>query len=733
MIESITLRSVASYSSETDTVIDTKKQIILIYGQNGTGKSTIGNYLQTPEQSEYISCSVQYSGEPPEVLVYNQRFIEKNFYETNQPGIFTLSEGNKEAELEIAKSEKEIYELNLKQELLIEEGKKLSANKEQEILALKDKVWEGKSKYDRTVLDFCLDGYKHSKDRFLDQVRSAQLVQHNHVTHEHLIKEASELKEQQETELPDVTQVAFTESSIENDPIFQEAIVGSKDSYLSQLIQKLGNADWVKNGREYLTIQKDSCPFCQQQLPSSFEDAITALFDKAYENKISLLKSLLSRYQAAINNLENKLQSPNFQMEYVTGNDAFNLSKFKLLENLKLNIASIQTKISLPSAPVSLINTNDDISTLNACISEVSNNIKAFNDRIRNKKQHLAKIKNDFWSMLKNSYSSVISVTDAKVAQLEDELTKKRNELIKIRSSIADQKKLIVENRAKITNIDLSIANINSAIDNLGLHGFRIEKAEQDSNYYKLTREGNSKHVYKTLSEGEKTLITFLYFVECCKGTTDKGAPAIGSNRVILIDDPVSSLSHNYVYDIASLIQHKIIEAGYRQVFVLTHSLFFFHELIKLKTYCQDKTLKKNYRFFRTTKNSVSLIKEMQESEVLNDYQSYWETLKDCLAGKVAGTVMPNMMRNILEYYFNFTHQEASLNAALMKLEKEEGEFKALFRYINRQSHSDGINIHDYGVINPELYMEKFHLIFKETGFEKHYQKMMGLEVAEVD
>jgi wobble nucleotide-excising tRNase len=214
--------------------------------------------------------------------------------------------------------------------------------------------------------------------------------------------------------------------------------------------------------------------------------------------------------------------------------------------------------------------------------------------------------------------------------------------------------------------------------------------------------------------------------LECCKGSLDKNSAVTPASRVIVIDDPISSLSHNYVYDIASIIQYKIIEGKFNQIFILTHNLFFFHELIKLARREKDRALSKDYHLHRVTKNKYTDIRKMQESDLLNDYQSYWMVLKDCLDGKIAGVVLPNMMRNILEYYFNFVHQQKNLQSVLKMLGEEEAEFKALYRYINRQSHSDGVNINDFGAINPIQYIEKFKLIFKRTGFEDHFEKMMG-------
>ena len=42
-------------------------------------------------------------------------------------------------------------------------------------------------------------------------------------------------------------------------------------------------------------------------------------------------------------------------------------------------------------------------------------------------------------------------------------------------------------------------------------------------------------------------------------------------------NDPASSLSHNYIYEVAALIKRKIIKAGVaRHIVILTNIMFFF-------------------------------------------------------------------------------------------------------------------------------------------------------------
>lgn len=281
---------------------------------------------------------------------------------------------------------------------------------------------------------------------------------------------------------------------------------------------------------------------------------------------------------------------------------------------------------------------------------------------------------------------------------------------------------VIAESKAKITNIDQSIGSINSSLTALGLNGFLVVREEGELPRYRLQRPDQQAGVFKTLSEGEKTLISFLYFLEVCNGELDDKGGKLKSERIIVIDDPISSLSHNYIYDIATMIHRRVLspKERFKQVFILTHNLFFFHEMLK--------HLKKSdeYSLFRITKAAHSMITPMKASDVQNDYQSFWQAIKDAQAGRTSSSVIPNMMRNILEYYFTFVHRQDELQAALMALSDEDAEFKGLYRYVNRESHSDAVNLTDFGEIQPSHYVDRFRQVFVRTGFEEHYEKMMG-------
>ncbi|HCI2963350.1 TPA: AAA family ATPase, partial [Salmonella enterica] len=113
-------------------------------------------------------------------------------------------------------------------------------------------------------------------------------------------------------------------------------------------------------------------------------------------------------------------------------------------------------------------------------------------------------------------------------------------ELNTIKEQGDNNNKKIKELRDQISNIDATIDSINQRLKLLGIYGFSIKKHTESNDKYIISRSENTtdKDVYRSLSEGEKTLITFLYFLECCKGKTDKNDTDM-RDVFIVIDDPI--------------------------------------------------------------------------------------------------------------------------------------------------------------------------------------------------
>lgn len=139
MINKIHMKNVASYKNVT--VLETDKKTNLIYGLNGTGKSTLSNFLYDINDPLYSECQIDGLLNTDRLLVYNQQFIKDNFYETEDiQGIFTLSKENKAVKLIIEDANKNVKQL-LKQKSKIEK----------EIIDLQDKYKKQLGEYQKEV------------------------------------------------------------------------------------------------------------------------------------------------------------------------------------------------------------------------------------------------------------------------------------------------------------------------------------------------------------------------------------------------------------------------------------------------------------------------------------------------------------------------------------------------------------------------------------------------------
>jgi len=357
------------------------------------------------------------------------------------------------------------------------------------------------------------------------------------------------------------------------------------------------------------------------------------------------------------------------------------------------------------------------VNEINAIVNKINVEIQKYNEKIDHKMAALNDIKDRFWKLMRYEYNAVINLylTDEKMYKQSVDNLKK--ELKGNQIAIDQQQKIITENRKKTNNIDEAVDSIRQGLIDIGISDFTIEKVSDEDALYHLKREMGGSNVFKTLSEGERMVISFLYFIELCKGETK--ADASSTRKIIVIDDPISSMSHIYIFNIGRLIHNEFLRnSRYEQIFVLTHSLYFFYEL----TCINHEDRKKLQKLFRLSKNSDgSYFMEMKYEEIQNDYQAYWRIIKD---KEQHPALIANCMRNIIEYFFNFVEKQ-DFPQVFQRPELQETRFAAFNRYMNRESHSKGQNIFDIKEFDYDSFRDAFRLVFEKEGYSAHYQKMM--------
>lgn len=720
------VKGVRSYSAENDVEFDISAKVTLIYGQNGCGKSTVSGYFYKPTDSQYKDCRIV--SEPDlDYLVFNQDYIDETFHQNNiQPGIFTLNSENAAIQEAIDENVRKIKSNNRE----IDNLQSSNSEKESMIDSVKstcvDKIWD-KSAHVRKSSITSLVTWMGRKQKFFDAI--SKHTQKEELTLEELCERYSSLQENKDTKYNIITPPNLPFLDEKEISILKSPLLTSSDSQLSDVISRLGNGDWVRRGEKYLS--DNCCPFCQQHIDTeSFKQELNKLFDESYNQGLQSIRDIMFKYAKWLDEMQS-LRKQLELLDYIN-QDHTCYNSIIVVENLySKNADKMEGKLLSPSIVVELEDVSSALSKLKSDIFDINSQVEIHNDKVDNYQEKCTLLEYNLLSYLNFLNNDNFIQLSEQLKEINDfiELNKQR-----ICSLLEDNIRLNDDNKSnsdKVVNIEDTIIKINSSLISLGVTGFEIVRHEPEKENYRLAREGNdsTKNIFKSLSEGEKTLISFLYFIEKCTGRVNKDD--VIKDKMIIIDDPISSLSQNFIYEVSSMIYNDLISKDVaKKYLILTHNLFFFQELIINAN--AERNVFKNWNLFRITKNKFSECHEIGKDDVLNEYQSLWQTLKDAKIGVVNSVILPNVMRNILEYYFSFSCKKEKLRDVLKDLAKENADqrYNSFYRFINRHSHSDGRNIVNVGAIDATTYLEMFERIFISTSDHEHYLAMMGIELS---
>lgn len=732
MLKKISISNYKSFhpTEAVEIEFDTSTQKpVFFYGLNGAGKSSIGEVIHGwgENSPDFAHCAVETAGQGAyRPVVYNSDFVDRVIGSVaGMPGIFTLGELDTQSQKKIEEITPEIAAI----EARCEELKELITSVTNSLVAAKNtaltEVWKAHAAYSGGELQSLIQGYGNNRQKFFDALKAIQVAEDEKLdTIENLKKRLAEASGNEPQKFKLSLNIQGLQA-IELDAIWQERIVVSGKSRLAPLIDKWGNSDWVNKGREF--AHDPECPFCQQVMPHDLLAEFSKLLDGDRQAKIDHIQSLARRYGSAISTLETSFNQA--LQEPLAKEDAGLASAWSALKLvLQSNLVAMKAKLEKPSEPA--IIAESSMTDLLDKFAEINQKISEFNQRISDRDAEKHRIKAEFWKTLRRDRAVAFSTYDAMTSPLLDQQDGYNKEDINLEEKLGLLNLTLTELRQKQTGVDAAMVAINQRLSSMGISAFSIARKSEQESLYCLNRQGKNSGELKSLSEGEKTLISFLYYMELLKGSVKEDETFQLDKTIVVIDDPISSLSVNYVFDIAALICKELIApAGgqkVRQVMVLTHNLFFLHELMK-QLGATDKN--KKCQLFRVTKNSHTQVSSMKSSELMNDYDALWFIMREARDQQLPAHVVPNTMRCILEHFFSFNNKGEEFKAALGRLEQQDNRFVALARFLDRGSHKDGINfsVMDYADYDFTYYLEKFKAVFVEAGFPQHYEARMGV------
>ncbi|QSX04685.1 AAA family ATPase [Sedimentibacter sp. zth1] len=534
MIKKIKLSKTACYSNETE--INPVK-INYIYGSNGSGKTTISKVIA--DESYYTGCNIDWSPNKVEALVYNRDFVSQNFTQSSEiKGIFTLGKNTKDAKELIENKTLELKNVNKEVESYKKSIKKLEEEIQECENEMIKKCWGIKKKYE-DVFKNSFTGFIGRKVDFFHKCFDKIDDSVELLTFENLYKMSDNLFNK-ELELKKLEEELDFRKLIEleNDKKLKQVIVGKQDIEIGDLINKLNNSDWVRKGITYLKNSESKCPFCQHsvdtnELNSFFEQ----YFDETYELQCKQLVTFKETYQTCVNQIIEYIK------KFILINDNKEIkSILKIIEEkYKNNINKIDEKISNPSVLIELESLGEGCKEFNLIVKQINEKIVKNNELFNNLNNEKLKLTSQVWKFINNELKSDIESYNKKISGKKTGILSIKSKQKQLDEKSKEISSEIKSKESEITSVTHTVNEINNILLLNGFTSFKLRESSEIG-YYQIVREDGS-NAKETLSEGEYRFITFLYYYQLIKGSTESSGQT--REKVVVIDDPICSLDSN--------------------------------------------------------------------------------------------------------------------------------------------------------------------------------------------
>ncbi|AWI78508.1 AAA family ATPase [Parazoarcus communis] len=738
MIETISLSKTATYGDQPE-ILGPLRRVNFIFGTNGTGKTTISRVIA--DDTGYAACGVAWkNGQPLQALVYNRDFVEHNFSRSAElKGVFTLGEKQVKAQEEMKEKKREAdrYKDKIAADKMVLEGDDGKSGKRGDLAALEDRFldqcWEAYGKH-KEKLSHAFDGVRNSKKEFKARaLREAASNTSQTVPLDELHKRAETIFGQALSEASVVSDVSLSILlGYESDPIIKKRVIGKEDVDIAEMIKKLGNSDWVREGRTFYDVNDRVCPFCQQATDEAFEKSLNEYFNESFERDSKAIGALLDNYKTEATRVLQELGQISASPSKFLDVAKFQSERDFLEAKLSLNTQQLVRKSKEPSQIFELESVGNIAASIAGLIAEANKKVADHNALVKNIGKEKAKLVSDVWKyMINRDLSAAYAHYKDTKGGLEGAIKSLEERVQNFGQEVRAREVAIRELEKQTTSVKPTIDAINSLLASFGFHGFSLAIADNGTSY-QLVREDKSD-AKETLSEGEKTFVTFLYFYHLLKGSdTESG---ITTDRVVVFDDPVSSLDSEILFIVGSLIKNVFDEARsgtslIKQVFVLTHNVYF-HKEVSFNNSRTDKALKDETFWVVRKPAKQSKLEKHDGNPIQTSYELLWSEVKNPNPSLLT---IQNIMRRILENYFKFFGGIEPRDICARLPGKEQSICNSLLSWVNDGSHyaQDDIYVSmDHGAV--QTYLKVFHLIFKLSEHEAHYKMMMGNDYVELE
>lgn len=411
--------------------------------------------------------------------------------------------------------------------------------------------------------------------------------------------------------------------------------------------------DWVQKG---IPLHKDSteCKFCTKQLPENRIEDLNSFYSKKLEEIQDAIKEAIKLIDAERKIIEVKFPNKKdiaepFQSQYVLAINAYETQKGIYYEKLSILETDLKSKgssifTSIESTKIELVSLGSHLESIIEVIRKHNKWLGEFGER---KSAAVKKILKHYVAeyLKEEDYNKKESNKDCAIQTIE-----------KIEAKINVNIPLIKSSNEQLSSTAKGQGELNDILEIL-LHRDDI-KIEIRDEKFRLERSG---HPAAHLSEGEKSAIAFAYFLTELKALRKDDPPKL-PKTIIFIDDPISSLDSNHIFQVRSLLKDFFKIDDFAQLFISTHNFEFFSVLYDSGIFGGIKSNtnenKRPLYFIKRDKSGVSTIEKMPKtfSNYKSEYVGLFHILNEFNDSADKENfdyllLLPNALRRFVELY----------------------------------------------------------------------------------
>ena len=555
------------------------KKYNLIFGYNGTGKTTLSKIFKDIENrtivadNDIIDIKIEPSDNPSYIRVlYGEEYIKDNIQgDSTDSKLFSI--GKKDIVLQQNKSD---YEE--KQKVVKEQGQVIERSKNKTIEdfgELKQSIAKEikntlkiHENYDRSYITKEYNSsivYKNLGEDFASQLQKAtnntnkQNLDNFNILDNNILADIPNINGWLSTQLQEPTEF----KNVFNDIITEYK---KEKSEFQNFIQSGMKLDQFTNEKK--------CPFCFKELGELFDQFSDYFNTKEKEHKKTL--------EDIKTHIENKYKEREKSFNEIQDFSVFFDENREAARSIISKIISIHTSITKEEqdiirlldikikSPYKIVVVTNSSEVMENSINEYREEKEKFNKLVRDHNQRVSEFNTIKKTSQKNIKEHIFSTHQDSIHKFEIKIGEDtKNKQINIdKTKEIDELLKNINSELLYTREDIDI--FNRDIKNfLGRDNIELEYSTSKFRY-SLKRDGKLAG-FDTFSEGEKTAISIIYFLLSLEDTKDNIKK---ENIIVVIDDPISSLDSNSLYSAYSFLKSKLKDVG--QIFILTHHFYFF-------------------------------------------------------------------------------------------------------------------------------------------------------------